>query len=105
MVLQLSETGVDYEGAEFLFVDDISVTKMEDALNKTGMIEPPLHGGAIFDAEIMHAVKMLRRGQRIVLAVEFWPLGRWCWRSILTYLSSDWIPQTLHVSLCAPLPP
>lgn len=75
MVLQLSSRGVDYEGAEFLYTDNLTANRVEEALDTAGEYEPSRRGGVIFDAEVLHAVKKLRSGKRTVLALEFWPLG------------------------------
>lgn len=48
MVLQLAQIGVDYEGAEFVFADDINARSMQDALGTAGMFEPPAKSGVIF---------------------------------------------------------
>ena len=64
MVLMLVDEK-QFEGGQFYIVDPSTRNKVEAT--------PNLHGGILFDSMADHGVYPITKGERTVLAVEFWP--------------------------------
>jgi len=65
MVLMLSHAA-QYTGGRFLI--------QHDENDKTELdFSPPYGGGIFFDSNMNHAVEPIKSGQRVALAIEFWP--------------------------------
>lgn len=65
LVIMLSHAS-QYTGGRFLI--------QRDENDKTELsFSPPYGGGVFFDSNMNHAVEPIKTGQRVALAIEFWP--------------------------------
>ena len=72
MVLMLGNPG-NFEGGKFVILPRVGLYDTEHPIKTVMKVEPQQYGGVLFDSLAPHSVEPITQGQRLVLAIEFWP--------------------------------